>query len=50
MNIFFVLDEYTDVGPAPTVRAIVDLCIDALRNPRQPRPAGELILGEIVRQ
>ncbi|KAM5541867.1 terpene synthase [Ganoderma adspersum] len=49
-NIFFTLDEYTDVEPALTVRGIVDVCIDAMHNPSEPRPGGEVVLGEIVRQ
>ena len=50
MNVFFVVDEYTDVEPAPKVHEIIDACIDALYNPRKPRPEGEVVIGEIVRQ
>jgi len=50
MNLFFVIDEYTDVEPAPVVREMVNIVIDALQNPHSPRPDGEIILGEIARQ
>ncbi|EJD05130.1 terpenoid synthase [Fomitiporia mediterranea MF3/22] len=50
MNLFFVIDEYTDVEPAPVVREMVDTVIDALNNPHKPRPEGEVILGEVARQ
>lgn len=50
MNLFFVVDEYTDVEPAPVVRQMVDVVIDALNNPRKPRPNGEILLGEVARQ
>ena len=50
LNVFFVVDEYTDVEQAPVVREIMNICIDAFQNPRKPRPDGEVIVGEIVRQ
>ncbi|KAI0695236.1 isoprenoid synthase domain-containing protein [Cytidiella melzeri] len=50
MNVFFVVDEYTDVEPMPVVREMIDVVIDALHNPHKPRPEGEIILGEITRQ
>ncbi|KAL7282764.1 terpenoid synthase [Trametes coccinea BRFM310] len=50
MNVFFIIDEYTDVEPAPVVREMIDAVIDAVHNPYKPRPAGETILGEVVRQ
>ncbi|KAL5482772.1 STS14 [Sanghuangporus weigelae] len=50
MNLFFVIDEYTDVEPQPVVREMVDIVIDALENPHKPRPQSEVILGEITRQ
>ncbi|KAG5734863.1 hypothetical protein E4T56_gene618 [Termitomyces sp. T112] len=45
MNLFFVIDEYTDVEPAPVVR---DIVIDALNIPNKPRPKEEIILGRIA--
>ncbi|KAI0355479.1 terpenoid synthase [Trametes cingulata] len=50
MNVFFVIDEYTDIQPATTVREMADIVIDALNNPQKPRPSGEMVLGELVRQ
>ena len=50
MNLFFVVDEYTDVGSASAVREIVEVVIDALHNPDIPRPKGEILLGELTRQ
>ena len=50
MNVFFVVDEYTDVEPAPVVREMIGIVIDALHNPDKPRPEGEILLGELCRQ
>ena len=50
MNLFFVIDEYTDVESAPVVRGMVDIVIDAMNNPDRPRPDGEILLGEMTRQ
>lgn len=50
MNLLFVIDEYTDVEQESAVQEIVDVAIDAIRNPNKPRPAGEVVLGEIARQ
>ncbi|KAF7339113.1 Terpene cyclase [Mycena venus] len=50
MNVFFVIDEYTDVESASAVRDMVDIIIDVLHNPHKPRAEGEMVLGEIVRQ
>ena len=50
MNLFFVVDEYTDVEPAHVVREMVDVVLDALNHPHKPRPEGEILLGEVARQ
>ena len=50
MQALFTLDGFTDVEPAPVVREIASIVMDALRNPDKPRPAGEVVLGEIARQ
>ncbi|KAF4623294.1 hypothetical protein D9613_001445 [Agrocybe pediades] len=50
MNLFFVIDPYTDVEPAHVVREMADIIIDALNNPDKPRPEGEILLGELTRQ
>lgn len=50
MNLFFVVDEYTDVESEPVVREMVDIVIDALNNPHKARPEGEILLGEVAKQ
>jgi hypothetical protein len=50
MNLFFVVDEYTDVESAPVVREMVDIVIDALCNPHTPRPEGEIVLGRVAKE
>ncbi|KAH7887274.1 isoprenoid synthase domain-containing protein [Phlebopus sp. FC_14] len=50
MNLFFVVDEYTDVEDAPVVREMVDVVIDALNNPHKPRPEGEILLGQVAKE
>lgn len=50
MNLFFVIDEYTDVESAPVVREMVDVVIDALNNPHRARPEGEILLGQVAKE
>ena len=50
IQVFFVVDEYTDVEPQPVVKEMIEAVIDAIHNPRKPRPEGEVVLGEIARQ
>ena len=50
LNLFFIIDEYTDVQPAHVVREMMAACIDAMHNPAKPRPEGEVVLAEMVRQ
>lgn len=50
MNVFFLLEEYTDNENGAVTKDIVDLVIDALHNPHKIRPEGESIIGEIARQ
>ena len=50
MNLFFVIDEYTDVATEPQAREMARVIMDAIHNPSQPRPDGEWIGGEIARQ
>nr|VWP01593.1 Uncharacterized protein [Ganoderma boninense] len=45
----FVLDEYTDMESGTGTREICAIILDALRNTDKPRPAGEVIIGEIFR-
>ncbi|KAJ7627810.1 isoprenoid synthase domain-containing protein [Mycena polygramma] len=50
MNVFFIIDEYTDVENVPMVREMIDIVIDALEHPHKKRPEGEVVLGEVVRR
>lgn len=50
MNLFFVIDEHTDVASTQTVQRQADIVMDALRNPHTPRPENEWIGGEVARQ
>ncbi|KAG1732863.1 isoprenoid synthase domain-containing protein [Suillus paluster] len=50
INVFIIVDEYTDVENAAVTEAMVGIVIDALHHPHKIRPEGECILGEIVRQ
>jgi len=50
MNLFFVIDEHTDVATTETVQSQVDIIMDALHNPHTLRPKNEWIGGEVARQ
>ena len=50
MALFYILDEFTDKVDGKDALALVDVVIDALRNPQSERPLGESKLGEITRQ
>ena len=50
MNLLFVIDDYTSVEPAPVVRAMADIVLDALNNPHKSRPEGEILLGVVTQQ
>ncbi|KAG2065292.1 terpenoid synthase [Suillus decipiens] len=50
MNVYFILDEYTDIENAAVTKEMVDIVLDAIHNPHKMRPEGECILGEIVRR
>ncbi|KAG1752168.1 isoprenoid synthase domain-containing protein [Suillus lakei] len=49
-NVYFIVDEYTDAENAAVTQEMLDIVLDALHDPHKPRPEGECILGEIVRQ
>jgi hypothetical protein len=49
-NLYFVLDEFTDIADDDTAQKIGDMVVDAFRNPFMPRPEGEHLLGEMARQ
>ena len=50
MNLFFIIDEHSDVEGEHVVREMADIVMDALRNPYKPRPSGEWVGGEATRQ
>jgi hypothetical protein len=50
MNLFFVIDEYSDVVDEHVFCELSNITMDALRNPDQVRPQGESVVGEITRQ
>ncbi|KAG1793989.1 terpenoid synthase [Suillus plorans] len=50
MNLFFIVEEYTDIENEGVTKEMVDIVLDALQNPHKIRPEGECILGEITRQ
>ncbi|KAG1886767.1 terpenoid synthase [Suillus subluteus] len=50
MNLFFLVDEHSDVSEEGEVRQQKDVIMDALRHPYKPRPKGEWVGGEVARQ
>ena len=50
MNVYFVLDEFTDVADNETARKLTFMVLDAFRNPFKTRPEGEHAFGEMARQ
>lgn len=50
MNLFFIIDEHSDVEEVRVVREMADIVMDALRYPHKPRPDGEWVGGEATRQ
>ncbi|KJA22846.1 hypothetical protein HYPSUDRAFT_138654, partial [Hypholoma sublateritium FD-334 SS-4] len=50
MNLFFLIDEHTDVGNAEEVQAQADIVMDALRNASTPRPPNEWVGGKAAQQ
>jgi hypothetical protein len=50
MNLFFVIDHYTDIADPAGARDQANVLMDVLRNPHMDRPPGEWIGGEVARQ
>lgn len=50
MNLFFVIDEHTDVASIETARIQADIIMDAIRNPHVPRPQDEWVGGKVAQQ
>ncbi|KZT42148.1 terpenoid synthase [Sistotremastrum suecicum HHB10207 ss-3] len=47
MNAFFVFDDISDEQCASDVQKGADIIMDAIRNPYDPRPEGDSVLGEV---
>jgi Delta6-protoilludene synthase len=50
MNLFFIIDEHSDVEGEDVVRQMADIIKDTLGNPHKPRPRGEWIGGQATRE
>ncbi|KAJ8455153.1 hypothetical protein ONZ51_g12604 [Trametes cubensis] len=50
MNLFFLIDDHTDLLNELNTSMVVEASMDALMNPDKPRPEGESIIGEVTRQ
>ncbi|KAF7361114.1 Terpene cyclase [Mycena sanguinolenta] len=50
LQMFFILDDYTDTVDPTRIKAVCDATLDAAENPDKIRPEGEHIMGEIFRQ
>ncbi|KAK0200184.1 terpenoid synthase [Desarmillaria ectypa] len=50
MNLFFMFDEYTDTAPPEIVQQYADIIMDAIRNPTEPRPSNEVVLGVVAQE
>jgi hypothetical protein len=44
------MDEYSDVSKPSSVREHKNAIVDALNNPHKPRPEGEWVCREMMRQ
>jgi hypothetical protein len=50
MNLFYCYDEYTDIADGKVANDIRNITMDAMRDPQKPRPDGELLIGEMMRE
>nr|UPX76568.1 putative 1,11 carbon cyclization sesquiterpene synthase 255 [Hypholoma fasciculare] len=50
MNLFFIIDEHTDIASSETARTQADIVMDAIRNPEMPRPENEWVGGKAAQQ
>ncbi|KAH7930432.1 terpenoid synthase [Leucogyrophana mollusca] len=48
IKVFFVIDEYTDVENATATREMVEVVLDALKNPYTPRPPHRGRVAELL--
>ncbi|KAG0703977.1 hypothetical protein DFH29DRAFT_981666 [Suillus ampliporus] len=47
-NVYFIVDEYTDIENAAVTKEMMDIVLDAIHNPHKVRLEGKCILGEIA--
>ena len=47
---FFIIEEFTDTQKGEEVQHVVDIVMGTLRNPHEPRPEGELVIGKIIQE
>lgn len=50
MNLFFVIDEHTDLANIETARIQAGIIMDALCNPHKPREAQEWVGGRVAQE
>ncbi|KAJ7443636.1 hypothetical protein B0H11DRAFT_1931522 [Mycena galericulata] len=50
MNLFFVIDEHTDIAATEIAREQADIVMDAIRNPNKRRPEAEWIGGKVAQE
>ena len=50
MNLFFMIDDHSDVANGPEARKQADIIMDVFRDPSRTRPKDEWIGGEMSRQ
>ena len=50
MNLFFIIDEHTDIASSETARTQADIIMDAIRNPEMQRPENEWVGGKAAQQ
>lgn len=50
MNLFFVIDEHSDLSSVADAETQAQIIMNALMNPEKPRPHGEWVGGEVARQ
>ena len=50
MNLYYIIEVYTDPLDVTLSREAVDIIMDAIRNPNKARPTGELFIGTVAQQ
>ncbi|KJA22852.1 hypothetical protein HYPSUDRAFT_138665 [Hypholoma sublateritium FD-334 SS-4] len=50
MNLFFIIDEHTDIASAETARTQANIIMEAIRDPEMPRSENEWVGGKAAQQ